>query len=83
MYEFHYKYIEQKYDNSAKFLFTDWDSLVYEIETWCMKIFIKKKIVCLWNWDMMFIKIFIKIKICLILVAILKIQIFLILSIKK
>ena len=43
MYEFHYKYIEQKYDNSAKFLFTDWDSLVYEIETWCMKIFIKKK----------------------------------------
>ena len=36
MYEFHYKYIEQKYDNSAKFLFTDSDSLVYEIETWCL-----------------------------------------------
>ena len=33
MYEFYYKYIEQKYDNSAKFLFTDSDSLVYEIET--------------------------------------------------
>ena len=33
MYEFHYKYIQQKYDNSAISLFTDTDSLVQEIET--------------------------------------------------
>ena len=33
MYEFHYKYIGIKYDNSAKLLFTDTDSPVYEIET--------------------------------------------------
>ena len=32
MYEFHYKYIGRKHDNSAKFLFTDTDSLVSEIE---------------------------------------------------
>ena len=31
MYEFHYKYIKTKYN--AKLLFTDRDSLVYEIET--------------------------------------------------
>ena len=31
MYEFHYKYIKRKYD--AQLLFTDKDSLVYEIET--------------------------------------------------
>ena len=31
MFEFHYKYIKRKYD--AKLLFTDTDSLVYEIET--------------------------------------------------
>ena len=31
MYEFHYKYIKSKY--SANLLFTDTDSLVYEIET--------------------------------------------------
>ena len=31
MYEFHYKYIKRKY--SANLLFTDTDSLVYEIET--------------------------------------------------
>ena len=29
MYEFHYKYSKSKFD--AKFLFTDTDSLVYEI----------------------------------------------------
>ena len=33
MYEFHYKYIGIKYDNSTKLLFTDTDSPVYEIET--------------------------------------------------
>ena len=32
MYEFHCKYIGRKYDNSAKLLFTDTDSLVYEIK---------------------------------------------------
>ena len=31
MYEFHYKYIKRRYD--AKLLFTDTDSLVYEIKT--------------------------------------------------
>ena len=31
MYEFYYKYNKSKYD--AKLLFTDTDSLVYEIET--------------------------------------------------
>ena len=33
MYEFHYKYVGRKYDNSGKLLFTDTDSLFYEIET--------------------------------------------------
>ena len=33
MYEFQYKYMRTKYDNCTNLLFTDTDSLVYEIET--------------------------------------------------
>ena len=33
MYEFHYAYIENKYDNNSRLLFADTDSLIYEIET--------------------------------------------------
>ena len=32
MYDFHYIYIKKKYDNRARLLFTDMDSLTYEIE---------------------------------------------------
>ena len=35
MYEFHYDYLRNKYDNKSKLLFTDSDILMYEIyENW-------------------------------------------------
>ena len=33
MYELHCDYIKNKYDNKSKLLFTDTDSLMYEIKT--------------------------------------------------
>ena len=33
MYEFHYDYIKNKYGNDSRLLFTDTDSLMFEIKT--------------------------------------------------
>ena len=67
MYKFHYKCIGTKYDSSARFSFTDTGSLVYEIETDDVYEDFYKK----------------KKTIYLTLKIILKIQTYLILSIKK
>ena len=32
MYEFHYDYVKKKYGNNSRLLFTDTDSLMYEIQ---------------------------------------------------
>ena len=43
MYKFHYDYIKNKYVNNSRLLFTDTDSLMYEIKT--EDVYVKKILV--------------------------------------
>ena len=40
MYEFHYDYIKDKYDNNSRILFININSLMYEIKLRCLRKFL-------------------------------------------